>query len=658
LNPPPPIDPLVYPRQIPKVVVPSYIGDAGCVLNAIPYLGTGDTLHDWSGSGNHGKLGAGDPDKMPMWVDGSYGWSLCIPPDSMIISNPEIKPISELESGDVVLGDSGNFERVITPIRREYEGEMVRLQPYHFPAAKMTPEHRVKVIRTEYCHSRMGVMKDNEGRVCPLGGCRYRNESWCRALYKNYKEEWVKAGELEKKDYVVLSFPNKSSDIESINVEEIINEDIIVENDFVYPVEKHHISGTIFKNPYANGIPEQLPINEDFLRFVGYYLAEGHADKGRISLSFGRDEEKYISDAARIGEEIFNLPVHIKEKETATSVEIYNAIISRLFSKLFGSTADKKKLPTSFLYLLIEKQKSLLEGYLRGDGSFEAKEKRVRWNSVSPTLSYQIALLIMRQGIIPSFRVIEKENYNILGNEGKSKKQYEGTIHTLNPFSNVNFNPRGRRGIIVNGKCYLPIFKLDRERYSGEVYNLEVEGHHSYNLFGMTVHNSFDGMNDYVDCGDGASLQIGPDTDFTYEAWVKPTDEAKTWSFVMGGANLANYSLYMWKSSTERFPWFYLSYYEGTVSRYLFGATWAINQWHHLVLNRSGDTFKMYQDGVLTGTYTYNTGTSLSHLYIGRSGDADRTGKGLIALVRIYSRALSADEVKMHFEDTRSIFGV
>jgi hypothetical protein len=70
LNPPPPTDPLVYPRQIPKAVVPSYIGDSGCVLNAIPYLGTGDTLHDWSGNGNHGKIyGA-------KWIDGEYGWSL------------------------------------------------------------------------------------------------------------------------------------------------------------------------------------------------------------------------------------------------------------------------------------------------------------------------------------------------------------------------------------------------------------------------------------------------------------------------------------------------------------------------------------------------------------------------------------------------------
>ncbi|MEM2374221.1 MAG: LamG domain-containing protein [Thermoproteota archaeon] len=69
-NPPPFDAPIRYPRQIPKVVVPSFIGDAGQVLNLLMHEGAGDTVKDYSGLGNHGKIYGAS------WVDGPYGWAL------------------------------------------------------------------------------------------------------------------------------------------------------------------------------------------------------------------------------------------------------------------------------------------------------------------------------------------------------------------------------------------------------------------------------------------------------------------------------------------------------------------------------------------------------------------------------------------------------
>jgi len=62
--------PIRSPRQIPKVVVPSFIGDAGQVLNLLMHHGAGDVVRDYSPHGNHGRIyGA-------TWVDGPYGWAL------------------------------------------------------------------------------------------------------------------------------------------------------------------------------------------------------------------------------------------------------------------------------------------------------------------------------------------------------------------------------------------------------------------------------------------------------------------------------------------------------------------------------------------------------------------------------------------------------
>jgi len=154
----------------------------------------------------------------------------------------------------------------------------------------------------------------------------------------------------------------------------------------------------------------------------------------------------------------------------------------------------------------------------------------------------------------------------------------------------------------------------------------------------------FDGIDDYVDCG---SLTIGPDADFTYSLWVKP-DKDKVWNFAIGGASQYNYSLYMGRDTSNYQPWFYLSY-EGSVSRTLYGNAWSHSNWHYLVLTRSEDTFEMYQDAIFTKDYTYNTLSSLTHPYIGRSGNADRTGAGLIDDICIYNIALSSAQIKQNY---------
>jgi len=68
---PPPFDPpLKYPKEIPKTVVPSFIGEQGQVLNLLMYEGAGDVVKDYSPHGNHGKIYGAN------WVDGHWGWAL------------------------------------------------------------------------------------------------------------------------------------------------------------------------------------------------------------------------------------------------------------------------------------------------------------------------------------------------------------------------------------------------------------------------------------------------------------------------------------------------------------------------------------------------------------------------------------------------------
>jgi len=92
-NPPPFDAPIRYPRQIPKVVVPSFIGESGQVLNLLMHHGAGSVVRDYSDFGNHGRIyGA-------KWVDGPWGWALGFDgtDDRMEVPNaPELNPVNEL----------------------------------------------------------------------------------------------------------------------------------------------------------------------------------------------------------------------------------------------------------------------------------------------------------------------------------------------------------------------------------------------------------------------------------------------------------------------------------------------------------------------------------------------------------------------------------
>jgi hypothetical protein len=74
------------------------------------------------------------------------------------------------------------------------------------------------------------------------------------------------------------------------------------------------------------------------------------------------------------------------------------------------------------------------------------------------------------------------------------------------------------------------------------------------------------------------------------------------------------------------------------------------NAWHHIVVTRTGSapsTFKMYVDGVLkvTSSHASNTAPTLTRLFVASTSDNNGNFAGQIDDVRVYDRALSADDV-------------
>ena len=164
----------------------------------------------------------------------------------------------------------------------------------------------------------------------------------------------------------------------------------------------------------------------------------------------------------------------------------------------------------------------------------------------------------------------------------------------------------------------------------------------------------FDGVNDYVDCGSDESLNITEA--ITIEAWVKlaALPSAESMGIVDKMGWVSTFSGYNLEVDTENK--YVLRLGNGTENgqrRSLVDAV--VGEWTHVVgtYNGNGD-IKMYVDGVLSQgweeAYTGVIGTNSDELGIGENfQDVDRFFNGAIDSVRIYNRALSAEEVRYHY---------
>ncbi|MCK4428979.1 MAG: LamG domain-containing protein, partial [Candidatus Aenigmarchaeota archaeon] len=157
----------------------------------------------------------------------------------------------------------------------------------------------------------------------------------------------------------------------------------------------------------------------------------------------------------------------------------------------------------------------------------------------------------------------------------------------------------------------------------------------------------FDGTDDYVDCGNDSSLDI---TDaITVEAWVNfaaaPTGHWTAFVSKDEGSGVNNKWVFGYMNGKTVF-------HVGDASAddfHVYSNEWTpiLNQWYHLAVVKSGDTYTFYRDGAADGTdsATLAIPTINAHLEIGRA-EGGGCFNGIMDEVRIYNYALSQSQIQ------------
>jgi len=166
---------------------------------------------------------------------------------------------------------------------------------------------------------------------------------------------------------------------------------------------------------------------------------------------------------------------------------------------------------------------------------------------------------------------------------------------------------------------------------------------------------SFDGSDDYVDCGNGASLRGL--TKLTAMVWIYSDDVTagkmaigKGWLFTDGSWVIRNDGGYL----EVRLRWGAATHAVGTAI--------SAGTWYQAVLRYSDadDLLQLYLNGSFKGeaTVTDFVGDSTYSLFLGRSQDPSYRWDGLVASPHVYNRAFSALEIQNHFNQGKHLFGV
>lgn len=101
-----------------------------------------------------------------------------------------------------------------------------------------------------------------------------------------------------------------------------------------------------------------------------------------------------------------------------------------------------------------------------------------------------------------------------------------------------------------------------------------------------------------------------------------------------------------------------LSGADGTFPSIISSQTTSVNTWYHVTFTSTGSGSTLYFNGTSVGTSSFSPSGWGSSFYLGNIVVASEYLQGNISNVQIYSRALSAAEVKQNFYALRGRFGI
>jgi hypothetical protein len=364
--------------------------------------------------------------KMPGWVPG------CFTAGNRVFTSNGYKNIEDMTVGDKVMTHNGRFMNVQWVNVRKYEGQFITLNIDGIPQPiKATEEHPFLVMRTEECDIIHGPCTPF---INPYSEC----ESCKNCKYSSLR--WTPACDIQEGDFVVEAFPMQEYQIDEIPL----------------PVAPG----------YEDLLRHSMPLNWTTGLVCGAYAAGCSIDTG-LAVCYN-----YVDT---IGDFCYHF--NIQPTETKSNIQVNNPIINQWLKLHFGHNT----LP-SWIYNAPEEFKiGFVSAYIDN-------------NSNGKTSRREITIPDPPHGMHQLFGTLEiyldqyANKIYLASDEIYRLRMLSGAFGKLMRFL---FERKSAKHTPSESTFILHRIKSVKTSMEEQlVYNLQVEGDHTYNVYGIAVHNS------------------------------------------------------------------------------------------------------------------------------------------------------------------------
>lgn len=364
--------------------------------------------------------------------------SPCFTSDTLVLTDRGYKEMKDVSVGDYVLDHNNGYSKVIDFLEQGQK-EIWRINAMGFHELKTTSNHKFYVRKKEY--------------------------KWDKALKKSARvfgrPQWVECEKLNKDYYMGVAI-NRKSEIPSWEGVEYARGD------------SAYIKNTLDLN------------DEKFWYLCGRYLGDGWLRKRKdrndnlsgVIICCGKHK------CGELESKIDGLFHYSKiEDRTVFKYQFSNKELAHFLAK-FGVGAKNKVVPGFVIDLPTNILKSFLDGYFDSDGSFDGKKYKA--TSISKKLMYGIGQCVAK---------VYRRPYAIYQNKCKPQHEIEGRIVNQNDTYQIVFKleaGKQDKAFYEDGYIWFPISNIENTKEMQEVFDLTVEGSHSFTANGCIAHNCQD----------------------------------------------------------------------------------------------------------------------------------------------------------------------
>ncbi len=160
-------------------------------------------------------------------------------------------------------------------------------------------------------------------------------------------------------------------------------------------------------------IPAIIKLDQDFLRLLGYYVAEGCLTKDksdRVRFTFHRYETELIEDVMAILKRLgIKYSVFSDAHWQAQHIKISSRIFGWLMRDVLGCGCNSysMRIPHFVFQLDPPRIRAFLSGLFRGNGWVEVRghSAMIGFGTCNAALAEEVCLLLQRLGIVPAYKV-------------------------------------------------------------------------------------------------------------------------------------------------------------------------------------------------------------------------------------------------------------